>query len=223
MPYTRRPKRAYRRKPRRAPRRRRRKANLSIVRTSNGLPDQLYTTLSYTQQFQLSADPGLQQFRGNGMFDPDFSGVGHQPFYFDQLAAVYDRYQVFASSIYIQFHNNQANPIYCVILPSAESTTLAASPFEAKEKPYARSTLLPAENGGGVRSLRHSMTTKRIRGEDWLDQDFAALTTTNPGRQWFWNLHTARADATTALALTAVVTLKYRCRFMKRNNDVSPS
>jgi len=33
-------------------------------------------------------------FRANNIFDPDFSGAGHQPMYRDNYAALYDRYRV---------------------------------------------------------------------------------------------------------------------------------
>ncbi len=222
MPYRRRRK-PIRRRRRKTYRRRNRPAS-NVVKTVNGFPDVLYTTLKYTQRFQFTTDPTLQRFRGNGLFDPDFTGVGHQPFYYLQLATIYDRYEVFASSVSIQFHNNQINPIYVTLLPVAESSTAATDPFTAKEKPYARSIMLGVEGSAKASSkIYHSMSTKKIRGERFLDSDYSSLSTSNPARQWFWNLHMARADATTSLVLTAVVTISYKCCFRKRNNDVPQS
>ena len=36
-----------------------------------------------------------QYMRMNSLFDPDQTGTGHQPYYFDQFAALYNRYTVF--------------------------------------------------------------------------------------------------------------------------------
>lgn len=40
--------------------------------------------------------PNDYQFRLNSLFDPDFTGTGHQPYGFDQLTAIYSRYRVYA-------------------------------------------------------------------------------------------------------------------------------
>lgn len=53
-------------------------------------------TLTYVDQFDLSSAgvAAVQVFNLNSLFDPDRTGAGHQPRYFDQLAALYGRYRV---------------------------------------------------------------------------------------------------------------------------------
>lgn len=55
----------------------------------------------YVQTLQLTQSVGtsVQRFRVNGMFDPDQTGTGHQPYYFDTVKAVYDHYTVVGSTI----------------------------------------------------------------------------------------------------------------------------
>ena len=39
----------------------------------------------------------------NSLFDPDFTGTGHQPYYFDQFATIYQRYTVIGSKLTATF------------------------------------------------------------------------------------------------------------------------
>ena len=65
-----------------------------------GFPDEFITTIRYVDVYTLtSASNGIakQYMRMNSLFDPDQTGTGHQPYYFDQFAALYNRYTVLGS------------------------------------------------------------------------------------------------------------------------------
>lgn len=42
-------------------------------------------------------------FRANSLYDPDFSGAGHQPMYFDEMSAIYNHWTVIGSKITATF------------------------------------------------------------------------------------------------------------------------
>lgn len=70
--------------------------------SASGFPDTIVTTLRYVDQRGFNAaaaDDTTYTYRMNDIFDPDFTGAGHQPMGYDQLAAVYNRFQVLSSSI----------------------------------------------------------------------------------------------------------------------------
>jgi len=46
--------------------------------------------------------PAYHQFRANSIFDPDYSGTGHQPMRFDEMAKFYADYVVIGSKITIK-------------------------------------------------------------------------------------------------------------------------
>jgi len=86
------------------------------------------TKLKYAERYSFSAPgsnlAGVQVFNLNSIFDPDRTGVGHQPLGRDQLALLYNRYRVFAVSWQIAFQpsataagtlfvacNNDADPM----------------------------------------------------------------------------------------------------------------
>ena len=57
-----------------------------------GVPNSINVRLRYSDVITLTSTAGSLSkhvFRSNSLFDPDFTGVGHQPMYYDQLGALY--------------------------------------------------------------------------------------------------------------------------------------
>lgn len=48
---------------------------------------------------------GVHVFSANGLYDPDITGIGHQPTGFDQVMALFDHYTVVGSKIRAEFVN----------------------------------------------------------------------------------------------------------------------
>ena len=79
---------------------------VSVPRGIFGFPDEFITTIRYVDVYTLtSASNGIakQYMRMNSLFDPDQTGTGHQPYYFDQFAALYNRYTVLGSKLTAEF------------------------------------------------------------------------------------------------------------------------
>lgn len=61
--------------------------------------------IRYVQDISLSITagaPSYYQFRANGVYDPDYTGAGHQPMRFDQMAQFYADYTVVGSKITVK-------------------------------------------------------------------------------------------------------------------------
>lgn len=76
----------------------------------------MYTRQMYTQHITLTA-PGVgttvsNAFRLNSMFDPDLTGVGHQPMQFDQVAVLYNSYIVTGALVDVTFTNPDADGMW---------------------------------------------------------------------------------------------------------------
>lgn len=70
-----------------------------------GFPKRLNASLRTVSEFTIAYTGGVsgtQIFSANGMYDPDITGTGSQPYYFDQLMAVYDHYTVVRSKCSFQ-------------------------------------------------------------------------------------------------------------------------
>jgi len=82
----------------------------TVVRNKNnvsfglGFPKKVQFTHKYSENVALTAALGVFTpfaFACNGLYDPNLSGTGHQPYYFDQMAALYNHYTVIGSKIHI--------------------------------------------------------------------------------------------------------------------------
>lgn len=64
------------------------------------MPDRLINKLKYVEQFSSVFAGGVlnQVYSANGLFDPNITGVGHQPLSYDQMTPLYERYTVLNSS-----------------------------------------------------------------------------------------------------------------------------
>lgn len=99
-------------------------------------PDSRLVRHKYCDTISLSAGTGggaasTWIFRTNSLYDPDYTGVGHQPMFHDEMAAQYKTYTVLRSWIRITFPNeaNIAQNLYLwadsdVTTPPNHSTLL---------------------------------------------------------------------------------------------------
>ena len=89
----------------RAPRRKRtytRRAPRKLAIKRNPFPLSTICQMKYVDQISIDAVGGLTAsyfFRANSIYDPNYTGAGHQPYGHDQYMALYDQYEVIKSSI----------------------------------------------------------------------------------------------------------------------------
>lgn len=81
---------------------------------------------------------GSYQFRANGMYDPNVTGTGHQPLYFDQLAAVYDHFTVLKSYLKLTLSTPSADTQQVVVFLNDDSTIVSTSMATLMEQSSAK-------------------------------------------------------------------------------------
>lgn len=71
---------------------------------SHGFPPRLSNKMRYAQTFQIVNAGAILPyvFSCNGLYDPDTTGTGHQPHYFDQLTQIYNHYTVTRSTMTVR-------------------------------------------------------------------------------------------------------------------------
>jgi len=161
------------------------------------------TTLKFrwsdTDAFSTSGSYGAYTgpiWRGNSLFDPDYTVGGHKPTSFDQWGAFYTQYRVMASKISVKVTRQSTtagDDLTIWLLPSTEpSIGAGASPttWLPEEQAMCRwKHGIPPVVGGnkGAFTLKHYMTTKKLfPGESVSTSDFTAPFTAHPTGTWYW-------------------------------------
>ncbi len=178
--------------------------SVSFPKQIIGFPDRLETTLRYTERYTLSgsATPATQNWVGNSAFDPNSSGVGHQPSFFDSFSGVYSRYYVKEFKIELQIVNtNSSIGLYCVLGYSDQDMSSNSVDLLSEAK-YAKSfTLAPSGSGNSSKTISLPwMSTSQLMGQKLTEPDpnMYALTTSNPvDFAWIYFRATSLDTATT--------------------------
>lgn len=88
--------------------------------------------------------PTSYVFAANGIYDPNVTGVGHQPLYHDEMAALYQYYTVVGSRIKVTFSQNPVDQQnYGIIL--SQDSSLASNPTLLKEEYGSSVALIPSQ------------------------------------------------------------------------------
>lgn len=153
-------------------------------------------------------------FRGNSLFDPDFTGTGHQPYGFDQWNNFYERYTVVGCSIRVQAFTNTSVPANAgsiTLLPSASDTPPSASMQTYNEDPRYRTRMATVTDSGGGRtfnSIKGYSKTSTVFGipkSQINTEDFSADFTAGPAREWYWHiLYSAMSGGVTPIPMLRV-------------------
>lgn len=184
---TRRKKRLSTQRPRKRTARKTKPYKKSIPRTV-GFPQSHYVKLIYQHNgsFNLAASAlSTSTFNLNSMFDPDQSGVGHQPMYFDQFSAVYKKYCVYACKVQLSFAlgfatNNQFYPSLTV-LPYVGTFTTTDQQYAAEQKRAYHTILIPAQRPFSYKGFFRNHQLLGITKAKLMSEDnYSALVTADP-------------------------------------------
>lgn len=188
-----------------------------MVYAGNGFPRVFRTKLVYCGRHTAPAAVSDEQlYRGNSLFDPDFTGGGHQPMYFDQLTAVYKKYLVRASKIEVTALNTAASGnslAYIFLLPNRSSSLLTgvySGPAGLREAPRVKYKIIRTVDSNPVTQIKAYMSSRTVYGKtDFDHRDSAASVTTNPTQGWYWHIVTNTVDNATNLNIDYDVRITY--------------
>lgn len=184
--------------------------------------------MKYTESINNIGGPagsgyGNYQFSLNSVFDPNATGVGHQPYGMDQLTALYNRYRVvscrYVISGVVLNGTTEANGIIGV-LPANEGKTVSGGINEFQENP--RSKYLH-QFVGNEKVLKGNVylpaLVGRTKAQYMADDRYQALTTASPVEAAILNVYFGFLDGTIATAsCDLVVTLEYTVEFFDAKN-----
>lgn len=156
-----------------------------------GFPKKIITILRYNEtQQQASTLGGISTYiyRMNGPFDPDLTGVGHQPMYWDSYTPIYQNYRVLGSRISVEWAPQNPvtagqGPWEVGIAGSISSSSLGTTGSARAEMNDAVSDLLGVNGDTATLSLVYS--PEKSLGRPAGDDTVGSLVTTIPTQQYF--------------------------------------
>lgn len=154
-------------------------------------PKQLSNTLKYATAVTFSLTAGAATpyaFSCNGLYDPDISGTGHQPLYFDQLMAIYNHYTVRSSRCKVSsvgLYFNAATTVQMCIDDDATGPTTMSS---MAERPGAVSAFFNPiiENPYPLRKAWNCRAN--FGGNPLSDPELQGTAGTNPTEQQYFQI-----------------------------------
>jgi len=181
-----------------------RKRNVGVMKPTkirglpSAFPPSILVKLRYNETVSLSAAHGVEQLMNlNSCFDPDRTGVGHQPYAFDQWSTFYNRYRVFGVKYAITFLNSDSTVIPQVGIMADNTTSSNAVDATFWERPNCKSTVLTVSSGGPAKKVfRGYIPLTKVYGisrtQLKTDDNYAAITTASPSE--FAILHIVAQD-----------------------------
>lgn len=167
-----------------------------------GFPTKTQVRLRYAATINLnptaSGDPVFYAMCANGMYDPDYTGVGHQPMGFDQWMSAYNHFQVDSSSISVRWIPTSADSvapgIFGVILDDDQVPPYIGGDYytllETGRTGHASYGLVEGIGKGKNPMVRKTFNAKRFFGSKFIEGDlkYAGNTGTNPTETAFFHI-----------------------------------
>jgi hypothetical protein len=179
-----------------------------------------YTILTTTTEFLYGTATSVLL---NSLFAP-VSG-GHQPYGFDQLAALYNRYRVNAVDVEmtIMYNGGVQNSIVSgVVLPPGTSATIAGSTYTiVSEKPNVISVPIVGGTNTGTVFIKQRFDIARLAGLTANElqanvEDYSAAVTASPSKLVTFEFATCGVSTTTATSSKVLLTLVFHTEFWER-------
>lgn len=149
---------------------------------------QFYTKLRYNEAHTFSAG-GAANFASsyemnlNSLYDPNESGVGHQPMGFDQLMNIYEKYTVVAAKITVAFLPDTTVPSVCGLRLKDGNTLSLVDKKKLIENGDSKWAYASTANGGNNRIiLSKNVNVKKFFGQKAIvgDEKFTMSKTAEP-------------------------------------------
>jgi len=205
---------------------------ISVRKSDFGFPDTLTTKVKYADIFNVtgvSGTLGNAVFQLNSLFDPDLTGAGHQPMYFDQLcgaagSAPYARYRVKGASIKVTYSMvsppsltaTNVGPVLVGVITQRANSLLASNTSGIMETNNTDFKLL-GDKGSGTSSVTvyRRFNPKIDLAVDPEDDTLSAAYNASPSLGWF--AHCVKIDDTGTSTVRAFVEIVFDVVFFGRN------
>ncbi len=183
-----------------------------------GFPPRILTKLRYVDTYALSSSAGSiakQVFNINSIFDPDQSGVGHQPMYRDTFAAIYDQYAVINANVTVTFNSNATTASMIVGGLFDDDTSTSTNITTLLEQNTGKHLFLPNATGAlSSRTLKFNWDCQKMLGiNPYTSQSYKTANGSNPTELMHLLIYAAPADGSSTTVTTALVEVDFTVLF----------
>lgn len=204
-----------------------------IQRPVFGFPSELVTKVRYCDVYTLTSTSGSiskEVWRMNSINDPDYTGVGHQAMYHDQLSALYSHYVVLGSKLTCKFSpicntittTQPSGPMLIGLLAENNSTTSSTLSTLMENSNGYHTYLNLAEGGNNVKQLSVTYSPRKDLGlspdDDTVSADFGA----NPSTTWYATAWMSETGLASPSSVNVAVTIEFTIR-CSRLQDIAGS
>lgn len=194
--------------------RRKQLRNRVSVPVGLGFPRRMVMTHKYNTLVSLNTGAlgvtGFQQFRCNGMFDPDFTLSGHQPLYFDQMSVVYNHYTVIGSKITIRATKTDASnqiPTTVGVYIDDDGTVVSTNLNTLIEQSQSRYKFVTQERDA-IFTMKWS-AKKQFGGSILGNDNLQGTTTSDPNEQSFFTVFANSEQLVTSTSIQLWADIEY--------------
>lgn len=185
---------------------------VSVGRQS--FPKQLRNTLVYAEQIGITTDVsgwGKYIMCCNGLYDPNNTGTGHQPLYFDQLMLIYNHYTVISSSIEIQCAASTGSPTtpWTTAMYIDDDTTTVTTIDSALERPGCVFGTTSVTNGDNPKFTLGWSALKNFGPNPQMDNQLQGDNASNPTEQMHYVIIAFGGTPLASVTVNYNVRIKY--------------
>lgn len=169
------------------------------------VPDRMLLKLPYYEALKQTGNPAAYyDWNLNSIYDPNRSGVGHQPLGYDQYKLLYNRYRVYGVTARFSATNLADVPVRIGIIGDNLSSGAIYLSDESKfEQPHMKSFILGNAQGMNTRTFKTFFSCAKIQGSPKArynsDNQFQAQWLSSPLEQICAHVVASSLDGSTAL------------------------
>lgn len=187
-----------------------------IAPLSTGFPRKLKINHRYCDRIvatSTSGVPNIYVMSWNSLFDPNVTGTGHQPYYFDQVAAIYNHYYVIGARAKVTVipSNGSQTSFYTCCFTDDDSTTTNGTQLQSVIE-MNNSTVVRGLSalGGNTTVHRQTWSAKKRFGRNILGNfSLAGNSGSSPAEQEYFKIALQAADGATTVSAVYIIEMTY--------------
>lgn len=174
---------------------------------------QLFNRLKYAETVNITLGVtglGSYLYSCNGMYDPNITGTGHQPMYFDQYSAMYDHYTVLSSKMKATVVAHIDAALIYSLGQDDDTTINAATSSTIWERPGFQTKVVNTAVEPSNNILWSSWDAKKVFGGDPQSTDsLQGSASANPTEQTYYVIYLDGASTMASSQVTVLVEIWY--------------